>query len=66
MTIVVDLDIKPQINQPTCKFVSSMLRETESPGVTNIETDDQRYSMTGSESRVRSINGRAMLLNSTV
>ena len=43
-----------------------VLSKTESPGVTNIETDDQRYSQTGSECRVHNINGRTMLLDSTV
>ena len=38
----------------------------ESPGVTNIETDDQRYSQTGSECRVHNINGNAMLPDSIV
>ena len=31
----------------------------------NIENGDQRYSQTGSECRVRNINGHAMLLDST-
>ena len=43
-----------------------MLSKTESPGVANIETDVQRYNQTGSELRVRNINGRAMLPDSTV
>ena len=37
----------------------------ESAGVTNIESDYHRYSQTGTECRVRNINGRAMLLDST-
>ena len=49
-----------------CKFMFSMLSKTESPGVTNIETDDQRYIQTGSELRVRNINGRAVLPDLTV
>ena len=44
-----------------CKFVFSMLGKTESQGVANIETDDQRYSQTGSELWVHNINGCAML-----
>ena len=44
----------------------SMLRKTESPLVTNIETDYQRYNQTGSECRVRNINGCAMLPDSTI
>ena len=44
----------------------SMLSEMGSHGVTNIETDYHRYSQTGSECRVRNINGRAMLPDSTV
>ena len=43
----------------------SMLSKTESPGVLNIETCDQRYSQAGSEFTVRNINGRAMLPDST-
>ena len=52
-----------------CKMVFSMLlTKTESPGVVNIETDDQKYSQTGSEFRVPSIhvNGCAMLPDWTV
>ena len=45
-------------------FMSFMLSETESPGVTNIETDDQEYSKTGSDRRVRNVNGCAMLPDS--
>ena len=44
-----------------CKLVFSMLSKTKSPGVANIEADDQRSSQTVSESRVRNINGHAML-----
>ena len=43
-----------------------MLSKTEFPGVTNIETDHQIYSQTGSEFRVCNINGHAMLPDSTV
>ena len=43
-----------------------MLSKMESPGVTNIETGDQRYSQTGSGCSVCNINGRAMLPDSTV
>ena len=50
----------------TCRFMFSMLSKTESPGVMNIETDYHRYSHTGSECRVRNINGRAMLPDSSV
>ena len=48
----------------TCKFVLSMLSKTESPGVSNIETDNQRNSQTGSDCRVHNIN--SLLLDSTV
>ena len=40
-----------------------MLSKTESPGDAHIETDEQRYSQTGSEFRVRNIKGCAMLLD---
>ena len=43
-----------------------MLSKTESPRVTNIETDYQRYNQTGSECRVCNMNGCAMLTDSTV
>ena len=43
-----------------------MLSKTESTGVVIIENDDQRYSQIVSESRVRNINGRAMLRDSSV
>ena len=43
-----------------------MLSETESTGVANIETDDQRYSLIVSESKVRNIDGGTMLPDSTV
>ena len=49
-----------------CKFVFSVLSKTKSTGAMNIETDDKRYDQTVSESRVRNINGRAMLADSTV
>ena len=41
-------------------------KQTESAGVANIETDDQRYNQTGSEFGVRNIKGRVMLPDSTV
>ena len=44
----------------------SMLSKMESPGVTNNKTDYHRYRQRGSECRVRNINGRAVLLDSTV
>ena len=45
----------------------SMLSKTVSSGIMKIETGDQRYSQTISESRVRNIrNGHAMLPDSTV
>ena len=49
-----------------CMFVFSMLSNTVSSGVMNIKTDDQRYNKMVSESRVRNINGRAMLQDSSV
>ena len=48
------------------KFVFSVLSKTKSTGAMNIETDDKRYDQTVSESRVRNINGRAMLADSIV
>ena len=44
----------------------SVLSKTESPGVSNTETYDQRYSQACSECTVRNISGRAMLPDSTV
>ena len=43
-----------------------MLSKTESPGVSNIETYDQRYSQGGLECKVHNISGRAMLPDSAV
>ena len=59
--ITLNSKFPPNWKLGTCKFMFTMLSKTESPGVTNIETYDQRYSLTGSECMVHNINGRTML-----
>ena len=65
-SITLKWNFPPNWRLGTCRFIFSIRSKSEFPGVTNIETDYHRYSQTGSECRVRKINARAMLLDSTV